>query len=201
MEVIKKPPERRRPVLSRMLIEAPTSSDEIEQAQARRLRDDVLHRPRSQQRREIQERPGDRGGGYAVNERRVPGAERPHAMQAKLLGIGGCARSRRLRHVNQPTSGRHQPPVRGRVAVAQDGPATARPHGCEPLTFAPQLGVTDGVDAAVEHTQPALRNPIGDPRTPQAASEEMAARDDAPMVVRDRGDGTVHVGFDVHMTL
>ena len=47
-EGIEQPPERRRTVLPRMLIEAPTDSEEIEEVEAIRLCDCILHRPGSQ---------------------------------------------------------------------------------------------------------------------------------------------------------
>ena len=47
-ERVKESPERWRSVLARMLIEAPADSEEIEEPQAIRVRDDVLHGPGSQ---------------------------------------------------------------------------------------------------------------------------------------------------------
>ena len=70
---------------------------------------------------------------------------------------------------------------RGRP-VAQARAGSARQNGREPLALAPDDGMADGVDAAVEAVEPSALNAASDRALGQTEVAELVARDDAELL-------------------
>ena len=86
--------------------------------------------------------------------------------------------------------------------MGEDGARAARKDGRQPMPLAPELTMTDGVDAAMEATQAIRAKPFLDPRDAHARGEDLRAADHP---VLPRGNGrqppirTGLVAFSLHI--
>lgn len=186
-------------MLTWMLIEAPTDSEEIEKAQAIRLCDCVLHRSGSQMWRKVQERPRNRGRWYLFAERALPGAKGSNTVELDLRPVWNASGGRRLRDVDEASARRHQSPVRRRIAVAQHRFRPARENRCAPSPLARQKRMADRVYGFVLAMQPANCKPVLDRACAEAELAELGVRRNGVMTGGKRSDPMVYVVSPSHM--
>jgi len=131
----------------------------------------------------------------------VLGGQPPRAVDSQAPPTHASG-ARRDGHMNQGGRALTDVPVGRGIKVREHRPGTARQDGGHPVTFAPELPMTYGEDAAVEAKKAVGPHALPDSGLTNARSAQLPARDHAVLPPGNDGQLPIRRGwgaFWVHM--